>query len=96
MPPNRPAPCRRLLLAAVAVSIVTAGCYRRVSYSSPEGRSVEVVNIGFDTEIGSLHAETPDGSVTIEGASSQAAVASKLADLATTLANEVAQQAGPR
>ncbi len=78
----------RSLLLLGLISLVSAGCYRRVSYASPEGRKVEVVNLGFDTEIGSLHAETAEGSVTIEGASSQSAVASKLVDLATELARE--------
>ena len=68
--------------------MAAGGCYRRLSYDSPEGRKLEVVNLGFDTQIGSLTAETPDGSVAIEGAASQAAVASKIADLAASLAKE--------
>jgi hypothetical protein len=82
-----PPKTRRYLLLTLALLALT-GCYRRVSYASPEGRKVEVVNIGFDTQIASLHAETPDGSVTIEGASSQASVANKLVDLASKLAEQ--------
>ena len=44
------------VVPALAGLLVVAGCYRRVSYVSPEGRKVEIVNIGFDTRIGSLHA----------------------------------------
>lgn len=74
-----------LLIGAL---LAGAGCYRRVSYVSPEGRQVEIVNLGFDTHIGSLHAETPNGSLRLENVDSQALLAQRLADLAATLARE--------
>jgi hypothetical protein len=80
-----------LLLLGLAAA---GGCYRRVSYASPEGRQLELVNVGFDTQVASIHAETDSGSVTIEGASSQASVANKLVDLASDLA-EAAREVRP-
>ena len=93
MPKPKAKPSR--LLAVGLVLPMLAGCYRRVSYASPDGRMVEVINVGFDTQIGSRHAETPDGSVTIEGATSEAAIASKLTDLADKLVDVAASRAVP-
>ena len=88
-PPHLSRTLSRTLVPLALVPLLAAGgCYRRLSYDSPEGRKLEVVNLGFNTEIGSLTAETPDGSVAIEGAASSAAVASKIADLAAHLAKE--------
>jgi len=67
--------------------LLGAGCYRRVSYVSPEGRTVEIVNFGFDTRIGSLHAQTESGSLRIENAESQALLSQRLAELAAALAD---------
>ena len=69
---------KRLCLATLL--LLMPGCYRRVSYTNGQGRSVEIKNIGFDTQIGKLHAETADGTVTIENASSQAGTAARAAD----------------
>lgn len=81
-------PCPRTGLAALALALAAApGCYRRVSYVSPEGRQVEIVNIGFDTRIGSLHAQTEHGSLRIENAQSQALLSQRLAELAAALAD---------
>src|SRR5687768_7680621 len=62
----------RLAVFVAALLVLAPGCYRRVSYISPEGRQVELVNLGFDTSIGSLHAETPSGSLRLENVDSQA------------------------
>ena len=75
------------VVPALAGLLVVAGCYRRVSYVSPEGRKVEIVNIGFDTRIGSLHAQTESGSLRIENAESQALLSQRLAELAAALAD---------
>ena len=81
---------RHQLVRAVLLLLLLAtlpGCYRRVSYRSPEGRHVELVNLGFDTTIGSLHAETPGGgSLRLENVDSQAQLSQRLAELAATLA----------
>ena len=76
-------------LLLLALPALTPGCYRRVIYTSPEGRRVELVNLGFDTTIGSLHAETPEGgSLRLENVDSQAQLSERLAELAATLARE--------
>ena len=81
-------PLARAVVACLcALSLAAAGCYRRVSYVSPEGRRVELVNIGFDTRIGSLHAQTESGSLRIENAESQALLSQRLAELAAVLAD---------
>ena len=80
---------RRVRLAVFVTLLVLApGCYRRVSYISPEGRQVELVNLGFDTTIGSLHAETPSGSLRLENVVSQALLAQRIAELAAAVARE--------
>ena len=76
------------LAVFVTLVFVSAGCYRRVSYTSPEGRQVELVNLGFDTTIGALHAETPSGSLRLENVDSQALLAQRIAELAAALAAE--------
>lgn len=78
----------RILVLLLAAVPALAGCYRRVSYVSPEGRQVELVNIGFDTQIGSLQAETPNGSLRLENVDSQALLSQRLAELAAALARE--------
>ena len=91
----RPSRCHRLVVPLQVIFatllpltlLLGAGCYRRVSYVSTEGRQVEIVNIGFDTRIGSLHAQTESGSLRIENAESQALLSQRLAELAAALAN---------
>lgn len=78
----------RAALAAASLLLPATGCYRRVSYASPEGRRVEVVNVGFDTKIGSLTAETPNGTLRLENADSQAVLSQRLAELAAALARQ--------
>ncbi len=68
--------------------LASPGCYRHVRYASPEGRRVEVVNFGFDTTIGALEAQTPDGSIRLENVDSQALLARRMAELAAALAQE--------
>ena len=80
-PPRR----RRFRVLLSLTLLLPAGCYRRVAYTSPDGRTVEVLNVGFDTHIGRLHAETSQGSVTIENADSRAAALADLLDLAESL-----------
>lgn len=78
-------------LASTALSLLLlapAGCYRHVRYTSPEGRHVEVVNFGFDTTIGALEAQTPEGSIRLENVDSQALLARRMAELAAALAQE--------
>ncbi len=75
-----------LRIALLLTLVANSGCYRRVSYISPEGRQVELVNVGFDTRIGSLHAQTPSGSLRIENVDSQALLAQRVAELAAALA----------
>ena len=92
--PGRGAACpwrlksRFALIAFVLLLMLAPGCYRRVSYISPEGRQVELVNLGFDTTIGSLHAEAPSGSLRLENVDSQALLAQRIAELAAALAAE--------
>ena len=79
----------RLTLLVLPLTLLLApGCYRRVSYTSPEGRQVELINLGFDTRIGALHAETPNGSLRLENVDSQALLAQRIAELAAALAAE--------
>ena len=87
MRPHPRLPCRaRRALLCVPFLFPTAGCLRRVSYESPDGRRVEVLNVGFDTKIGRLRAVTPDGEIEVEAAESQAAVAVGLLRVAAGLA----------
>lgn len=73
-------------ICLLLLCLAATGCYRRVSYISPEGRQVELVNLGFDTRIGALHAETPSGSLRIDTVDSQALLAQRIAELAAALA----------
>lgn len=89
---------RRLRAAAVCLFILLtlcpAGCYRRVSYASPHGRRVEIVNFGFDTRIGTLSAETDDGALKIEDLDSSARTAAILAELAGQALRQSMPQGG--
>lgn len=78
---------RRFALMACLL-VVMPGCYRRVSYQSPEGRQVEVVSFGTDTSIGSLEAQTPHGSLKLEDLDSAAVLSQRLAELAAALARQ--------
>lgn len=89
-------PSRRLLAALLAALLLAplgtaGGCYRRVSYQSPEGRRVEVVNFGFDTRIAGFEAQTSEGRLRIEGADSRARLADRLTE---ALLRELAGAAG--
>jgi len=75
-------------VAFLAALALAPGCYRRVSYRSPDGRQVELVNVGFDTSIGSLHAQTPGGSLRLENVDSQALLAQRVAELAAALTRQ--------
>ena len=87
MVPPRAPPWRRLAaLLCLSAPLASGGCVRRISYASPDGRRVDVLNVGFDTKLATLHAETADGLVRIEGADSRATVAARLAELAVELA----------
>jgi hypothetical protein len=72
--------------------VSAGGCYRSVAYETPDGRRFELRNVGFDTRIGRLVAETPDGRVEVEGAASEAASAVRAAELAAEMARLVAPQ----
>ena len=87
-PPRLPPWQHLAVLLCLLISPFNTGCVRRISYASPDGRRVEVLNVGFDTTLATLHAETADGRVTIEGADSRATVAARLADLAVELAKK--------
>jgi hypothetical protein len=83
--PSRIQAFRRLVPIVVATCCLT-GCVRRVQYTAPDGRSVDVLNVGFDTKLGRLEAITENGSLVIEGAESEAALAKQLATVAADLA----------
>ena len=67
--------------AVAALLLLNVGCVRRVQYRSPDGRRVDVLNVGFDTHIGHLKATTPGGSFEMGEYDSQAVVAAKLVEL---------------
>ena len=92
----RPSHPRRVACTCALLTLLGGGCYRRVNYVSPNGRRVEIVNVGFDTRIGSLSAETPTGSLRLDGVESRAGSAARLAELSAALARELAPKGGAR
>ena len=78
------------------LTLLPTGCYRRVSYTSPHGRQVEIVNLGFNTRIGALSAQTDEGSLQIEDLDAQARSAAILAEIAGTLLQTAAPAGGAK
>ena len=83
----RPPDLRRGLLPLLLIpALAVGGCLRRVQYDAPDGRRVDILNLGFDTRIGTLEAETTTGRVRIEGFETEPALAKDLTRIAADLA----------
>ncbi len=74
-------PPKLLRLSGALLILLNLGCVRRVQYASPDGRRVDVLNVGFDTQIGHLRATTQHGSFEMGAYDSDAVVAAKLVEV---------------